>query len=286
MPVVQKQKNRTFGRLTSIGVSLAFGFLVVLNLLPLAWGILTSFKSEADLFRFPPSFFSFAPTLVNYERIYSSGFFGSLGVSLLYSAAAVALALILALPAAYAFDRFEFPLRRPLFLLIVSCIPLSIGAAALLIPNYIAFSAMHMTNTWFVLPLIYAAHQLPMAIWIMKGMIESIPKELDEAAIIDGASTPAILRHVILPVAGPALGAAAILTFVGSWNEFVAGSVMVDTPALKPVQPVIYAFIGFFGREWGPLTASATLAILPIIVVFVLFGRLMVTGLTKGSVKG
>jgi multiple sugar transport system permease protein len=120
----------------------------------------------------------------------------------------------------------------------------------------------------------------------MKGMIEAIPRELDEAAIVDGATTLDILRHVILPVSGPALGTAAILTFVGSWNEFVAGSVMVDSPALKPVQPVIYSFIGFFGREWGPLTASATLAILPILVVFTLFGRLIVSGLTKGAVKG
>ncbi|MEO8137506.1 MAG: carbohydrate ABC transporter permease [Betaproteobacteria bacterium] len=279
-------QRKTSGGVVSIAITVVFGLLVVLNLLPLVWGVLTSFKGELDLFRFPPSFIHFTPTLVNYERVYASGFFGSIGVSLAYSAAAVVLVLVLALPAAYAFDRFEFPLRRPLFLLIVSCIPLSIGAAALLIPNYIAFSAMHMTNTWFVLPLIYAAHQLPMGIWIIKGMIESIPKELDEAAIIDGASTLDILRHVILPVAGPAFGAAAILTFVGAWNEFVAGSVMVDTPALKPVQPVIYAFIGFFGREWGPLTASATLAIVPVIIVFALFGRLMVSGLTKGSVKG
>jgi multiple sugar transport system permease protein len=284
--MVRPIDRRTASRITSITISVAFGLLVVLNLLPLAWGVLTSFKGEADLFRFPPSFIDFTPTLTNYERVQASGFFGSLARSLAYSAAAVVLVLTLALPAAYAFDRFEFPLRKPLFLLIVSCIPLSIGAAALLIPNYIAFSAMHITNTWFVLPLIYAAHQLPMAIWIMKGLLESIPKELDEAAIIDGASTLRILRSVILPLSGPALGAAAILTFVGSWNEFMAGSVMVDAPELKPVQPLIYAFIGFFGREWGPLTASAVLAIVPIIVVFALFGRLMVAGLTKGSVKG
>ena len=279
-------QRRTTDRIVAIAISAAFGLLVLLNLLPLAWGILTSFKGEADLFRFPPSFIDFTPTLTNYQRVYASGFFGSIARSLAYSATAVALVLVLATPAAYAFDRFDFPLRKPLFLLIVSCIPLSIGAAALLIPNYIAFSAMRITNTWFVLPLIYAAHQLPMAIWIMKGMIESIPKELDEAAIIDGASTLRILRSIILPISGPALGACAILTFVGSWNEFVAGSVMVDSPELKPVQPLIYAFIGFFGREWGPLTASAALAILPIIVVFALFGRLMVAGLTKGSVKG
>jgi multiple sugar transport system permease protein len=284
--MTRASERRYAGRIAAVAISVAFGLLVVLNLLPLLWGLLTSFKGEADLFRFPPSFIDFTPTLVNYERVYASGFFGSLGRSIAYSTAAVALVLVLSLPAAYAFDRFEFPLRKHLFLLIVSCIPLSIGAAALLIPNYIAFSAMHLTNTWFVLPLIYAAHQLPMAIWIMKGLLESIPKELDEAAIIDGASTLRILRSIILPLSGPALGAAAILTFVGSWNEFVAGSVMIDSPELKPVQPLIYAFIGFFGREWGPLTASAVLAIVPIVVVFALFGRLMVSGLIKGSVKG
>ncbi len=269
-----------------LAISACFAALVVANLLPLAWGILTSFKGEADLFRFPPVILDFAPTLANYERVAASGFFWSMAISVLYALAAVALALVLALPAAYAFDRYSFPLRQPLFLLIVACIPLSIGAAALLIPNYITFVAMGLTNTWFVLPLIYAAHQLPMAIWIMKGMVEAIPRELDEAAIVDGASTLGVLRFVILPVAGPALGACAILTFVGAWNEFVAGSVMVDDPALKPVQPLVYAFIGYFGREWGPLTAAATLAILPVLAVFAVFGRLIVSGLTKGAVKG
>lgn len=267
-------------------LSAAFMLLVAANLAPLAWGVLTSFKGEADLFRFPPVLIDFAPTLDNYRRVFASGFGWSFGVSLLYAGAAVLLALALALPAAYAFDRFEFPLRQPLFLLIVACIPLSIGAAALIIPNYVTFSRIGLTNTPVVLPLIYTAHQLPMAIWILKGLVESVPRELDEAAIIDGAGVAGVLRHVILPVAKPALGAAAILTFVGAWNEFTTGAVMVDDPSLKPVQPVIYGFIGYFGREWGPLTAAATLAILPILVVFAAFGRLIVSGLTKGSVKG
>jgi multiple sugar transport system permease protein len=278
-------RHRSSGALGA-AISLAFGLVVVLNLVPLGWGVLTSIKPDADLFRFPPVLIDFTPTLEHYRRVGASGFAQSFWVSCAYAGVAVALALTLALPAAYAFDRFDFPFRQPLFLLIVACIPLSIGAAALLIPNYVAFSAMGLTNTPFVLPLIYAAHQLPMAIWIMKGLVESIPRELDEAAIMDGASTAGILRHVILPVSGPALGAAAILTFVGAWNEFVAGAVMVDDPALKPVQPVIYGFIGYFGREWGPLTAAATIAIAPILVIFAVFGRLMVSGLTKGSVKG
>ncbi len=269
-----------------IVVSALLGLLVLANLLPLVWGMLTSLKGDSDLFRYPPSFFAFSPTLEHYVRVAASGFFGSMGVSLAYALATVAATLFLALPAAYAFDRFEFPLRQSLFLLVVACIPLALGAAALLIPNYIYFIQLGITNTWFTLPLIYTAHQLPMAIWIIKGVIESIPRELDEAAIVDGGTHCDILRYVMLPLARPALGAAGVLAFVGTWNEFVAGSVMVDAPSLKPVQPMIYSFIGFFGREWGPLTASATLAILPILLAFAILGRHIVSGLTKGAVKG
>lgn len=270
----------------SLVVAIAFAALAILNLLPLIWGILTSFKAAPDLFRFPPVLFDFAPTLDNYRRVINGGFLGNMKMSLFYSATTVAGTLILALPAAYAFDRFNFPLRGPLFLLVVASIPLSLGAAALLIPNYLYFTRLGLTNAWYTLPLIYTAHQLPMAIWIMKGTIEGIPRELDEAAVADGASHFEVLRFVILPLSKPAFGAAGVLTFVGSWNEFVAGSVMVDSPTLRPIQPAIYNFIGFFGREWGPLTASATLAILPILIAFALLGRLIVSGLTKGSVKG
>lgn len=273
-------------RAGGIVVACLFGLLALMNLLPLLWGILTSLKSQPDLFRVPPVLFSFAPTTENYQRVIASGFLGNMGVSIFYCAITVVSVLMLALPAAYAFDRFDFPLRRPLFMLVVASIPLSLGAAALLIPNYLYFTRLGLTNSWFTLPLIYTAYQLPMAVWIVKGSIEGIPRELDEAAIVDGATHLQILTRVMLPLSRPALGAAGVLTFVGCWNEFVAGSVMIDTPALRPIQPAIYNFIGYFGREWGPLTASATLAILPILVAFALLSRLIVSGLTKGSVKG
>ncbi|MBZ6078239.1 carbohydrate ABC transporter permease [Microvirga puerhi] len=283
---IPRAHRRILSTVTGLVVAALFSLLVILNLLPLIWGMLTSLKGEPDLFRFPPVIFDFTPTLENYQRVIDSGFLGNMRASLVYCVVTVVAALTLALPAAYAFDRFNFPLRQPLFLLIVASIPLSLGAAALLIPNYLYFTKLGLTNAWFTLPLIYTAHQLPMAIWIMKGTLEGIPKELDEAAIADGATHFEVLRHIILPLSRPALGAAGVLTFVGSWNEFVASSVMVDSPGLRPIQPAIYNFIGFFGREWGPLTASAMLAIIPILITFALLGRLIVSGLTKGSVKG
>lgn len=270
----------------AMATSVLFGLLCILNIVPVVWGILTSLKSEADLFRYPPTIFDFTPTLANYERVIASGFLGNMQVTVLYAVGTVIATLALALPAAYAFDRFVFPFRRTLLLLVVASIPLSLGAAALLIPNYIYFTRLGLTNSWFTLPLIYTANQLPMAIWIIKGTLETIPRELDEAARIDGSGHFGILMRIILPLSRPALGAAGVLAFVGAWNEFVSSSVMVDNPALRPVQPAIYNFIGYFGREWGPLTAAAMLGILPILIIFVLLGRQIVSGLTNGSVKG
>lgn len=271
---------------TQVVVATLVAALIILNGLPFIWGILTSLKGQQDLFRYPPVFFDFAPTWENYSRVAATGFLSNMMTSFIYCIVSVSVVLLIGLPAAYAFDRYRFPLRQPLFLLIIASIPLSIGAAALLIPTYIYFVRLGLTNTPFVLPMIYAAHQLPMTIWILKGAIEGIPRELDEAAIVDGVTRTGVLWHVILPLSRPALAAASILAFVGSWNEFVAGSVMVDSPGLKPIQPLVYSFIGFFGREWGALTAAATLAMLPILVIFILFGRQFVAGLTKGAVKG
>lgn len=259
--------------------------LLVLNVLPLLWGVLTSFKQGGDILRYPPVL-TFTPTLAHYARIMQEGFGRNLLVSLLDTSAAVLLTLAVAVPAAYAFDRARFPLRRTLYLMVIACIPLALGASALIIPAYVWFSRLGLNDTPFVLPLIYAGYQIPMAIWVVKNAMETVPTELDEAATIDGCGHFGVLRRIIVPLARPGIGAAAILAFVGSWNEFLAGSVMVDSAALKPVQPAIYAFVGFFGREWGPLTAAASLAILPIVLAFALFGRLIISGLTGGAVKG
>ena len=264
---------------------LALTGLLVVNVLPLLWGVLTSLKPNGDILRYPPAL-TFAPTLAHYARVMQEGFGHNLQVSLLNTLAAVLLTLAVSIPAAYAFDRARFALRRPLYMLVVACIPLALGASALIIPAFVWFTRLGLSDTPFVLPLIYAGYQIPMAIWIIKNAIEAVPVEIDEAAVIDGCGHFGTLWRMILPLSRPGIGAAAILAFVGSWNEFLAGSVMVDAASLKPVQPAIYAFVGFFGREWGPLTAASTLAILPIVVAFALFGRLIISGLTGGAVKG
>ena len=277
------RRSLPHSRVVALGV---FLFLAVVNLTPITWGVFTSLKLPQDILTYPPKLWSLTLTLEHYERLFRSGFLEAMRNSGLYALVTVVVGLALAAVTAYGFDRFDFRFKQPLFMLIVASIPLSIGSAALLIPNYLYFTYWGVTNHWYTLPLIYTAYNLPMAIWILKGSIESTPKELDDAAAIDGCTPMMVLFRIILPLCKPALGAAGMFLFIGSWNEFVAGSVMVDQPSLLPVQVAIYQYIGYFGREWGPLTASATIAILPIIVVFSFFGRLLVSGLSQGSVKG
>lgn len=271
-----------------VSILIFFGVLLVavFNLVPLFWGMLASFKPVHQLVSYPPTFFDFDPTTEHYRTVAESSFMVGVRNSALYGFGSMAIALSAGAMAAYGFDRFDFKGKGTLFLLIIACIPLSIGGAALLVPSFLYFTTLGIANQWYTLPLIYAVHSLPIAIWTIKGSMESVPRELDEAAYIDGASTSQVLWQVVLPLCKPAIGAAALLVFIHAWNEFLAGSVMVDSGNLKPIQPLLYQYIGFFGREWGPLTAAATIAVLPIFFIYALFGRLLVSGLTHGATKG
>ena len=277
---------RTRRQVVRIVVVLAAAVVALINIAPVLWGVATSVRPAERIFAFPPSFLVSDLTTEHYAQVLGGTFTRNLANSVLYSGVATLAAVVLGAIAAYAFDRFRFPLRRPLFGVIVACIPLSMGAAVLVIPNYLYFAALGLLDTPVILPLLYLGYNLPMAVWIIKGAMEGVPTELDEAATLDGASRLRTFFSVVLPLCRPSLGAASIFVFIGSWNEFVAGSVMVNSSEYRPVQVAVYQFISAFGRQWGPLTASAVLALVPILVLVVFFGRYLVAGLMRGAVKG
>jgi multiple sugar transport system permease protein len=277
-----KQRAGAVRWLTGVGL---FG-LALVNLLPIAWGGLTSIKPANAVLGYPPIIVGFEPTWDSYRTALGGSAWPALKISLFYSVVVTVLGLVIAVLCAYALDRIEFRFRRVILFVIVACIPLSMGAATLLIPNYIYFSSLNLVNHWFTLPLIYLGLNLPLATWVMKGSMESVPRELDEAGRVDGASRMGVLFRVILPVCKPGLVAAGLFMFIGCWNEFVAGSVMVTDPGLRPIQVAIYQYISVLGRQWGPLTAAATLAVVPILVVVIALGRYLISGLTSGAVKG
>ena len=262
-----------------------FIIAAAINLLPFVWGALTSLKPVREVLAYPPKLFGSEISLEHYIEVFKGTFGTGVRNSLIYSGIAIIVGLFLSLMAAYAMRRFRFRGKKAFFILILAGIPLSIGSAAMVVPNYTFFSSIGMTNQWYTLPIIYIAYNLPMSIWIMMGGMDSVPVEIDEAAKIDGAGKWYILFRVILPLLLPSLACSALFIFLGVWNEFVVSSVLVSSAELYPIQVSIYNYMGFYGIQWGPLCAAATAAVIPTLVMFAFLGRLLISGLTAGAVK-
>lgn len=277
------RKKTISGRIFEV---LIFLVVATVTLLPIVWGIITSFKGSRDLFAYPPKLFDFTPVLDNYKLVFDGGILQSVLVSIFYSAVSIIIGLLFGNLCAYGLKRYKFRGRRLIFYLVVAGIPLSSGSAALLIPNYTYMSALHMIDKWYTLPLMYTAYNLPMAIWIMLGGLDSIPLEIEEAAAVDGCSRKYIIFQLIPSLNKPALAASALFIFIGVWNEFNVASVMINSSSLRPIQQSIYYYMGFFGLDWGALTAAATIAVVPVLLIFAFLGRFLVSGLTNGAVKG
>ena len=184
---------RRRNRLASVTIGFGIVAIAVLNIIPLAWGVLASLKPVAQLVTYPPTLFDFNATTENYRSVVEGGFMTGVRNSALYGLASIALALATGSLAAYGFERFTFRGKEGMFLLVIAGIPLAIGSAAILVPKYLFFSALGLTNHWYTLPLIYGVHSLPITIWTLKGALEGVPRELDEAAYVDGASSLTIL---------------------------------------------------------------------------------------------
>ena len=258
---------------------------IVICLGPLVWCISTSVKHNNEILATPPKLIASEVTLSHYKNVIDAGFGNNLLVSLFYAAITIIAGLIMGILAAYGFDRFRFKGEKAMFFMVVASIPMSIGSSSILIPTYMYLSDIHLVDKWYTLPILYTLYNLPMAIWILKGSFEAVPKALDEAARIDGCSNLSILFRVGIPLIRPGIVSAAMFLFIGAWNDYLSGSVMVTANSLRNVQFSIYSYLGFFGREWGNLTAAATLALVPIILLFVVLGRHLISGLTNGSVK-
>lgn len=263
-----------------------FASMLFINILPIYWAVVTSLKTKRDVFVYPPKLVGFEVSLEHYKTILDNGYLRSMLNSVLYCAASVVFGLFLGYLCAYALQRCQFKLKKAVFFLIVACIPLSIGSAALLIPNYVFMSQFGMTNKWYTLVLLFTAYNLPMAIWILRSGVETVPIEIEESAKIDGCGKAYILARIVFPLMMPSVASASLFIFIGAWNEFILAAVMMDSPQLMPVQVAIYNYLGFFGQEWGPLTAASSLAIVPTIIIFSFLGKMLVSGLTQGSVKG
>jgi len=272
-------------QLASGAARLAISILIAAAaLLPIVWGLLSSFKTPQDILQTTPRWLPTTFTLENYVSIFKAGAGGYLFNSILVSTGTVALCLAIGSVAGYGLARFQFPGKRAVTVAIIAV--MSIPVASLLIPTYTLMAEVALVNTRLGLILVYSAYQLPIVIWIMTTYYQTLPEELEWSALIDGYSRAQTLRKIVLPLSRPALIAATLFVLTFAWNDFVVAVTLLSADSVRTLPIGIYNFLGFYGREWGPLLAASMVSIVPLVALFVALQRFFIAGMTGGGVKG
>jgi multiple sugar transport system permease protein len=264
-----------------IGGALTAG-LVLLWLFPIYWIFLTSFKTPLLINEKTPVFW-FAPTLENYRHLFHEFRFAHvLQNSLIITATTTLVVIVVALLAAYALGRMDVPGGKNIALWMLSL--RFMPPIAIVLPFFIAWQRIGLIDTYPGLILIYIAFNLPFAIWLLRGFLVEVPRDLDEAATLDGLRHIAILRRIILPVIAPGVAVTAIFTFMFTWNEYLMALVLTSRNA-STVPVTVSKFIQAYSILWGDVGAAATIELLPVLVVVFLLQRHIMRGITLGAVK-
>jgi len=252
---------------------------------PLIWVLSTSFKPNQEAISFPPKFLPDHPTLENYFFVLTdSKLVLSLINSLIVSVGSTALSVTVSALGGYAFARYDFKGKNLMMstILALFMIPVVIN----IIPLYIMLANAGLLNSLVALVMTFQILIIPLNIFLLKNYFESLPKELEEAALIDGCSKLGALIRVTLPMSLPGFLIAAILSFRFSWNEFVLPVVLSNKPDSMIFQVALYQFISLYRIDWGYLTAGINIAIIPVVVLMLIFQKKMIRGLTLGAVRG
>jgi len=265
-------------------ITAAAAVILVVWSFPVLWALLTSFKTERDVLAYPPKLI-FAPTLANYTDVLfgSASLLPNLWSSFIVASFATALAMLIAVPAAYALARLEFPARHGtgFYVLATQMLP----PVGLIIPYYLALQKLAALDTYSGLVVIYLTFSLPFAIWLMVSYFEDVPREMEEAALLDRAGRLRALWHVILPQVRGGIAVTTIFVFLNAWNEFLF-AVVLGGNRVRTVTVAMFNFISVEQTLWAKLAAGAVLAMAPVILLGLLAQRHIVKGLTVGAVKG
>ncbi|TBB39447.1 carbohydrate ABC transporter permease (plasmid) [Rhizobium ruizarguesonis] len=268
--------------------------LLIWSLGPLYWTIASSVTPSEDFSTRPINFFPQHFTLDHYSRLLGINiariggvevfkqFRAALLNSVVTSIAATLLCVAISSLGAYAFTRLQFPGRKALFVAVVAT--LAIPAYAVLIPLYQIMIKLHLVDTYVGVSLIYVSAFLPLSLWLLRSVFEALPIALEEAAQLDGAGRLYIFFNIVLPLAGPGLTAAAILTFLGAWGQYLV-PLIFSPQATKPLTVLIPEFVTKNFIDYGLITASGSIAIVIPALVVIFLNRYLVSGLLAGSVK-
>jgi multiple sugar transport system permease protein len=280
-----------------LGTLLAIVVLLAWSIGPIYWSVVTSLTPPTDLVSPTPHFWPANLTLEHYARLFGSTsmsqgnevqsvwpqFSAALINSLITSAVATVLTVAIAAFSAYAFVRMRFPGRDILFVLVVAT--LAIPAYTVMIPLYRLMISLKLVDTYVGISLIYVSAFLPLALWLMRSVYQAMPPSLEEAAWLDGAGKVYTLTRIVMPLAAPGLIAAAIITFLNAWGQFLVPLVFSPTLATKPLTVLIPEFIGRNYVDYGLINAAGIVAIIPPVAVVLFLNRFLVSGLMAGATK-
>ncbi len=249
-------------------------------LFPFLWILLASFKTQAQIVAMPPVWV-FTPTLENYQRVFVEQEFGRFLLnSSIVAIGSTLLSLVIGLPAAYTISRYKQN-SIGVFILLARVMP----GISYLIPWYILFSKIRMIDSYTALIASHMLVGLPLIVWIMVNYFDGLPRELEEAAQVDGCTLHGAFLKIVLPLSGPGILTASTLSFLFSWNNFMF-SLVLSAEKTKTLPIAIYNFVSYAEVSWGPVMAAAVVIIAPAIVLTMVFQRYVIKGLTMGAVKG
>jgi len=276
-------KQKTKKRLGRIVLYALVAVIVFFTFMPYLWLIISSISTKAELLDRKIFLFPENPTLVNYTNLMAKDFIPAATNSIVVTVCVVIIAVVLGMLAAYAYSRFRFKGR--LLLLNTSLFTQMIPPIALIIPMYIIFKGLGMMNQRETLVIIYLSLVLPYLIWIMKSYIDSIPRELEEAALIDGCGKLRAYFTVVVPVVSTGLAAAVIFAYIITWNEFFYAFSLTKTLAAKTLPVLIFDFNSKFGADYVMSATAGVIASLPPVLIALIFQKYIITGLAAGAVK-
>ncbi len=276
-----ESKNLTLLRLLCLFVAL------LAALAPVYWMLTISLKTEVDQFASPPPWFIFTPTLEHYYDAFVTRSFGQyLITSAIVAVVSTLCALVLGTLAAYALARFRLPYdldrRLSLWILSTRMFPAIVTA----VPLFLMMRDLRLLDTKASLIIVYTAFNLPFVVWMMRGFFDEVPRDLEEAALVDGDSRLGALVRVVLPLVAPGLAATAVFCLIVSWNEFLFALVLTQTDASMTLPVGIAGRVTQYEIKWGVMSAAGAVAIVPILVFAMAMQKYLVRGLSLGAVKG
>jgi multiple sugar transport system permease protein len=278
-------------RLTKGFSYLYLAILLILTLFPIAWMISSAIKPIEDLFVLPPQWIPQHPTLNTLNSVVRGDYGrGSLFPvyfknSVIVTACTTLLCLTVSALAAYGLSRYPFHGSNSMMIALLSTQMFPQGM--LLISLFLAFLRLHLINTYPAMILANTTFAVPFAIWILKGFFDTIPREIEDAALIDGCGRLDVMFKVVLPLVAPGLVAAGVYTFLISWDEYLFAATLTSTPQMRTLPPgIMQSFVGQFYLNWPNVMAASVLMTIPVTILFILFQKHLVQGLTSGAVKG